>query len=575
MAIDDCLMSSPAKSPSDENTNSNNSAAAPVIDCSSSSSSNNSSASDGEDSSRINGGRGGAKTTTQPLAQQQLSSNSNGTPLPLNAMSQQARSLVERHVLALSQLKLMFPAVDSPLLSKLLMDNDNNINRVVELLLLAAAPSATVANHLKRTSTTTANQGKKRLQKSRLPSQAPIAAPPPKKRRRRRGDDTEDSEASFSSDNDGDLSDDDDGSASDADYADSDEEGLQQETIEFFNTADTHQLRDMTNCTPEQVEIIQSLRPFADYADAQQRLKAQAGISAKILENYRDLKHGFASLDSLLTSCESISSDLAARIKSWASVKQFSSTTTKVAVVAAESDGTKDDVGGETAPAWEADETEMNFTEFAEKEAVVAANDQEDLEIIRTQPTSLSIQLKNYQLLGVNWLWLLHRKRLSGILADEMGLGKTAQVIAFIALLAERDNYHGPYLIVVPSSTSGMSYLMLFSTHIFNNGAENWLREFEKFCPSIAVRAYYGNQQERGWLRDQLKSERESIDVIVTTYNIAAGAKEDRKFLRKWGFQYLILDEGHMVKNVQSQRYKNLTTIKTPHRLLLTGTPVR
>ena len=103
------------------------------------------------------------------------------------------------------------------------------------------------------------------------------------------------------------------------------------------------------------------------------------------------------------------------------------------------------------------DETELHFTEFAEESTAEDAAAC-DFEIVRSQPSTMQIQLKNYQLLGVNWLWLLHRKRLSGILADEMGLGKTAQIIAFIALLAERDNYHGPYLIVVPSSTSGKFY---------------------------------------------------------------------------------------------------------------------
>jgi SWI/SNF-related matrix-associated actin-dependent regulator 1 of chromatin subfamily A len=43
---------------------------------------------------------------------------------------------------------------------------------------------------------------------------------------------------------------------------------------------------------------------------------------------------------------------------------------------------------------------------------------------LRRQPTSLSenVTLKEYQLIGLNWLKLLHSKRLSCILADEMGV---------------------------------------------------------------------------------------------------------------------------------------------------------
>ena len=48
-----------------------------------------------------------------------------------------------------------------------------------------------------------------------------------------------------------------------------------------------------------------------------------------------------------------------------------------------------------------------------------------------------SVQLKPYQLVGLNWLAMLHSQDLNGILADEMGLGKTVQSIAFMAHLAE------------------------------------------------------------------------------------------------------------------------------------------
>lgn len=42
---------------------------------------------------------------------------------------------------------------------------------------------------------------------------------------------------------------------------------------------------------------------------------------------------------------------------------------------------------------------------------------------ISKQPSTLSgsVQLKEYQLMGINWLNLLYRKKLSCILADEMG----------------------------------------------------------------------------------------------------------------------------------------------------------
>ena len=45
--------------------------------------------------------------------------------------------------------------------------------------------------------------------------------------------------------------------------------------------------------------------------------------------------------------------------------------------------------------------------------------------------------LKGYQLVGVNWLKLLHEKKINGVLADDMGLGKTIQSIAFLGWLKD------------------------------------------------------------------------------------------------------------------------------------------
>lgn len=92
-----------------------------------------------------------------------------------------------------------------------------------------------------------------------------------------------------------------------------------------------------------------------------------------------------------------------------------------------------------------------------------------------------SLQLKPFQLMGLNWLALLHSKNVNGILADEMvdslspcpvspylptfyvyrfqGLGKTVQTIAFLAYLHE-SGYRGPSLVIVPSSTLGMLFVM-------------------------------------------------------------------------------------------------------------------
>ena len=180
------------------------------------------------------------------------------------------------------------------------------------------------------------------------------------------------------------------------------------------------------------------------------------------------------------------------------------------------------------------------------------------------QPANMSTdrRLKDYQLVGLNWLnvmYSLRRKwaRSNGcILADEMGLGKTYQVISFISHLVEVGD-EGKHLIVVPSST-----------------LENWLREFKLFSPDLHVEPYYGKKAQREEQQYDIEEAGESVKVIVTTYQIAANQK-DNAWLRKFKFSSVIFDEGHMLKNANSIRYKALNRVKAQFRLFLTGTPLQ
>uniref|UniRef100_A0A8C8CPA5 DNA helicase n=1 Tax=Oncorhynchus tshawytscha TaxID=74940 RepID=A0A8C8CPA5_ONCTS len=176
-----------------------------------------------------------------------------------------------------------------------------------------------------------------------------------------------------------------------------------------------------------------------------------------------------------------------------------------------------------------------------------------------TQPSILNrkLKLKPYQLIGLKWLLLLHQHKLSGILADEMGLGKTIQAIAFLARLYQ-DGIKGPHLITVPAST-----------------LDNWVRELKLWCPSLKVLVYYGSVEDRQYLRHDILNNRVDFNVIVSTYNLAIGNDSDRSLFRKLKLKYAVFDEGHMLKNMKSLRYRHLMAINAEHRLLLTGTPVQ
>jgi len=185
-----------------------------------------------------------------------------------------------------------------------------------------------------------------------------------------------------------------------------------------------------------------------------------------------------------------------------------------------------------------------------------------ELELIR-QPENLKYELRAYQLVGLNWLYLLFQQKINGILADEMGLGKTIQTIALFTLLKQRGDNKKPHMVVVPATA-----------------LENWVREFSSWSPGLVVHMYHGSTKERELLRKQLLPKEDGLcnfDVIITTYNLSINKADRVKFFKKFEFCYIVLDEAHSIKNVNSIRYQNLLKLafRAQYRLMLTGTPLQ
>ncbi|KAG1660651.1 hypothetical protein FOA52_008011 [Chlamydomonas sp. UWO 241] len=162
--------------------------------------------------------------------------------------------------------------------------------------------------------------------------------------------------------------------------------------------------------------------------------------------------------------------------------------------------------------------------------------------------------LRDYQIIGLNWMVSLYNNHLNGILADEMGLGKTVQVMALIAYLMEHKSNCGPHLIIVPNAVM-----------------VNWKSELIQWLPTVRCVYYVGGKEERARLY-QTDVQPALFNVLVTTYEFIM---RDRAKLCKLDWKYIIIDEAQRLKERDSKLAKDLGYFRAQRRLLLTGTPLQ
>jgi SWI/SNF-related matrix-associated actin-dependent regulator 1 of chromatin subfamily A len=322
-----------------------------------------------------------------------------------------------------------------------------------------------------------------------------------------------------------------------------------QRLLNFFNTCSIQDLTDLSTQPEDVVKFVLDKRPFesldvirviSNATETKSGKKSRSRpVGDKMVDICSHVFMGYDAIDELVDECERIGKPIQDALKGW---------------------GASSFKDGELHL--------LNLDDAQDSGIGTPSSTSEDIPVptgpkskgrFLSQPESMNSEttLKNYQLVGLNWLNLLYTKKLSCILADEMGLGKTCQVIAFLAHLKQQ-HMEGVHLVIVPGST-----------------LENWLREFKLFAPTLEVRPYYGSMDERRDLQDRIWAERDDIDVVVTTYDMAV-KPEDNKFLRKYVNPHVcIYDEAHQLRNSQSDRYKQLTRIPSRFRVLLTGTPLQ
>ncbi|KAL7158770.1 hypothetical protein ABFS83_02G165400 [Erythranthe nasuta] len=314
------------------------------------------------------------------------------------------------------------------------------------------------------------------------------------------------------------------------------------------------------------------LREFSKRKDDGGRNKRMEALKNNDVERYREMlleqqtnvpgeaAERYAVLSSFLTQTEEYLQKLGSKITATKNQQEVEEAANAAAAAARAQGLSEEEVRAAATCAREEVSIRNRFSEMNAPRDSSSVNKYYNLahavneRVIRQPSTLRAGTLRDYQLVGLQWMLSLYNNKLNGILADEMGLGKTVQVMALIAYLMEFKGNYGPHLIIVPNAV-----------------LVNWKSELHTWLPSVSCIYYVGTKDQRSKLFSQ-EVLAMKFNVLVTTYEFIM---YDRAKLSKIDWKYIIIDEAQRMKDRESVLARDLDRYRCQRRLLLTGTPLQ
>ena len=190
----------------------------------------------------------------------------------------------------------------------------------------------------------------------------------------------------------------------------------EERALQFFNESTQLELQELSGCSKSQANLVLGLRPFDNFDQLCVILRKTKGVGEKIVNNYLTTTDAIRAVDMMLKTVDRVREDLVGTLSVWCGEEHgplFANATSSNSM----------EVKEKTEEEEEDDQPGMELLDInIEKLEETSAGRKAMEGFIRRQPKNMApgFQLKGYQLLGINWLALLWRKKLSGILADEV-----------------------------------------------------------------------------------------------------------------------------------------------------------
>src|SRR5437016_12813935 len=168
--------------------------------------------------------------------------------------------------------------------------------------------------------------------------------------------------------------------------------------------------------------------------------------------------------------------------------------------------------------------------------------------------TALNATLRQYQQVGVRWLYLLSKLGLGACLADDMGLGKTIQVLSLLLILKRQPaGQPQPSLLVAPASLLA-----------------NWAAEIERFAPGLKALIAHPSALPAAELKRPSPDRLSGVDLVITSY----GSLLRMPWIAETAWHLVVVDEAQAIKNPDAKQTRTVKGLKARARFALSGTPV-
>lgn len=161
-------------------------------------------------------------------------------------------------------------------------------------------------------------------------------------------------------------------------------------------------------------------------------------------------------------------------------------------------------------------------------------------------------------------------------MGDEMGLGKTIQVIAFLGsvsysklpnegfrcvrfyFLTIRKRFRRHFCLFFSFSGLGATLIVCPATVM-----HQWVKEFHHWWPSFRVAILHDTGSHNGSRHRLVTKIHATKGILITSYSTMTAEREN---LMKYDWHYVILDEGHKIRNPDAQTTLAAKHFRTPHR---------